>query len=103
MKERISIEMDDLGSFLLIKVAGELSERTSMHFKKTAFSEIKEHGHSHMVIDFSKTEYVDSSGIGLLSALASRLNGLSGRLGIINPSDAIRDVLNISLEGAAIN
>ncbi|OGJ87894.1 MAG: hypothetical protein A2268_00855 [Candidatus Raymondbacteria bacterium RifOxyA12_full_50_37] len=102
MKERIHIEVDNRGSFLLISVTGELSERTAVHFKKTSFSEIKEHGCSHMVIDFSKTDYIDSSGIGLLSALAVKLGELGGKLGVLSPSEAVRDVLAISFDRSNI-
>jgi anti-anti-sigma factor len=96
MKDKIEIEMDDRGSFLLIKIKGELSERTSTYFKNKVLSEIDEHGHLHMVVDCSDCEYINSVGIGILSLIAKRLMDLGGKLGMINPSDAVKDILAIS-------
>ena len=93
MTGKIKMETEDCGSFLLLKVEGELSERTASAFKKTATSEIDEHGHTHMVIDFSACSYVNSTGIAALNVLAKKLINLGGKLGAVNPSDAIRDVM----------
>lgn len=93
MSDKLKMETEDCGSFLLLKVEGELSERTLVAFKKTASSEIDEHGHNHMVIDFTDCTYVNSTGIAALNALSKKLVNLGGKLGVVNPSDAIRDVI----------
>ena len=96
MNSKLTMESEDCGSFLLLKVEGELSERTAPAFKKSAQSEIAEHGHTHLVIDLADCSYVNSTAIAALHMVGKKLQNLGGKLGVINPSDAVRDVLLIT-------
>jgi len=96
MKGNIRLTVDERGSFILIKIHGELSERTATQFKNRALAEIDEHGHKHMVVDCSECDYMNSVGIGVLSMIGKKLQDIGGRLGLIDPSDAVRDVLSVT-------
>jgi stage II sporulation protein AA (anti-sigma F factor antagonist) len=94
MSSKITVETEDRGSFLLLKIEGELSERTVSAFKKTASAEIEERGHTHMVLDFAECSYVNSTGIAALHVLGKKLTNLGGKLGVINPNDSVREVIS---------
>jgi anti-anti-sigma factor len=98
MKQKIQILSDDKGSFLLLRIKGELSERTAVYFKQKVTSEIEEKGHKNIVIDCSDCDYINSVGIGSLSAVAKKLSDIGGTLGILKPNPQIRDVLNVASE-----
>ena len=98
MKQKIQIESDDKGSFLLLRIKGELSERTTTYFKQKVLAEIDERGHKNIVIDCSDCDYINSVGIGSLSAIAKKLNDIGGTMGILKPNPQIRDVLNVASE-----
>mgnify|MGYP001471996261 CR=1 FL=1 len=98
MKEKIQIVSDDRGSFLHLKLKGELSERTAVYFKQKVLAEISEHGHKNILIDCTDCDYINSVGIGSLSAVAKKLSDIGGSLGILKPNEQIRDVLNVSSE-----
>jgi anti-anti-sigma factor len=102
MSDKLQIESEEYGSFLLVRAIGELSERTTARFKTTLLAEIQDHGHTHMVIDFSECVYVNSSGVGILNAIAKKLMNLGGRLGVINPNDSIRDILATSADSESL-
>ncbi|MFH0922216.1 MAG: STAS domain-containing protein [Fibrobacterota bacterium] len=102
MSDKLQLETEEYGSFLLVRAAGELSERTTARFKNTLLAEIQDHGHTHMVIDFSACEYVNSSGVGILNLIAKKLMNLGGRLALINPSDSVRDILATSTDEDAL-
>lgn len=93
MSDRLTMETEDRGSFLLLKLTGELSERTSVSFRKNVASETEEHGHTHIVVDLADCSYINSTGIAALNQLAKKLTNLGGKLGVVNPGDAVRDVI----------
>jgi len=94
MSDRIHITTDDRGSFLLMSLEGELSERTTPSFKKMLAEEVSEHGHSHVVVDFANCSYINSTGLGVLHQYGKKLMNLGGRLGAVNLNDSIRDVID---------
>ncbi|OGS37442.1 MAG: hypothetical protein A2293_10940 [Elusimicrobia bacterium RIFOXYB2_FULL_49_7] len=98
MKDKIQIISDDRSSFLLLKVKGELSERTVGYFKQKVQSEIEGRGHKNIVIDCSDCDYINSVGVGSLSGIAKKLADIGGNLGILNPNEQIRDVLGLTSE-----
>lgn len=98
MKDKIKIISDDRGSFLLLKLQGELSERTAVYFKQKVLAEIGEQGHKNILIDCTDCDYINSVGIGSLSAIAKKLADIGGTLGILKPNEQIRDVLNVASE-----
>jgi len=102
MTGKIKMETEDCGSFLLLKIEGELSERTVAAFKKTAHAEIEEHGHTHLVLDFSACTYVNSTGIAALNVLSKKLVNLGGKLGAVNPNDSVRDVITTTSDDAGL-
>ncbi len=102
MASKLTLETEDCGSFVLVKVDGELSERTLNTFKKTAASEIDDHGHTHMVIDFSSCSYVNSTGVAAINVLAKKLVNLGGKLGVISASDAVRDVITTTMDDTGL-
>lgn len=94
MSERIHISTEDCGSFLLMNLEGELSERTTPTFKKMLSEEVQDHGHSHVVLDFAKCSYINSTGLGVLHQYGKKLMNLGGRLGAVNLNESIRDVID---------
>lgn len=94
MSQLIKLNTEDCGSFLLLKLEGELSERTSPHFKKMLSEEVTEHGHTHVVIDFAECSYINSTGLGILHQYGKKLLNLGGRLGAINLNESIRDIID---------
>jgi len=102
LNDKLQLESEECGSFLLVRASGELSERTTARFKATLLAEIQDHGHTHMIVDFSGCTYVNSSGVGILNLIAKKLLNLGGRLGVVNPNDAVRDILATSSDTDAL-
>ncbi|KPL09491.1 hypothetical protein AMJ85_06545 [candidate division BRC1 bacterium SM23_51] len=51
---------------------------------------------SHVLVDLSKTEFIDSAGLGTLVSVKIRANQTDGRMTLIDPSPAVEDVLLMS-------
>ena len=50
----------------------------------------------HLIFDFKKTEFMDSSGIGLITGRFRRVHDKGGRAYVVNVNDAIDKVLTMS-------
>ena len=57
---------------------------------------ILEKGEGHVLLDLSKINYIDSTGIGELVAYLGRYAENNRRLVLVNPSDRIRKLLAIA-------
>ncbi|GLX76820.1 anti-anti-sigma regulatory factor [Thalassotalea insulae] len=49
-----------------------------------------------VILDLSKTSYMDSSALGMILLLKDHIEQLSGTLKLVNPSDAVYKVLEIA-------
>lgn len=89
------MEMRTEKKYLIISLEGELDVENSSSIKDNIRNRISSE-YPNLVIDLTKVNYVDSSGLGTLIALQkdARFNG--GALSIVGASDQIRRVMNIT-------
>jgi anti-anti-sigma factor len=80
---------------LLVSIEGRfvLDERESL--KKSVLAALSP-AVSHVLIDLSKTEFIDSAGLGVLVGIKIKSNQIKARMSLINPSTQVRDVLLMS-------
>ncbi len=75
-----------------IKIQGEFDTKNCLSFKEQVILLIADNI-IHLKLDFSETDYIDSSGIGLLLATYFELNKFGGSVIIENPQMHIGDLL----------
>jgi len=63
---------------------------------QTAIEEAIVRGARHLIVDGSRIEYLDSTGIGELVAAVRRLMESGGKVGIAAPSPKLREILEIT-------
>ncbi|CAH0535173.1 hypothetical protein VST7929_02834 [Vibrio stylophorae] len=61
---------------------------------REVISHIIEDMHAHLVLDLSKVAFMDSSGLGAIMTVYKMLNG--GKISILNPQRAVRDLLQLT-------
>lgn len=83
------------GESLIVRVAGEIDLRHSPKFHQ-ALIELCAEEPRRMLLNLSKVDYIDSSGIGTLVEIFRRLNSHDGELVLVAPSKRVRDVLDIT-------
>ena len=81
------------GEKLIIK--GRLDAQWADHLGRT-LEEIIRQGRHQISLDASGIDYISSAGIRVLLIYYRRLNGIGGRLAVIDPSSQVRQVLSMS-------
>jgi anti-anti-sigma factor len=78
-----------------IKLRGRLDAYWADHLAKELDQLVRDGAHR-LWLDMSEVTYLSSVGIGLLLRYQKQLNGLGGSLKVVNPSDIVKEVLNVS-------
>ncbi len=80
----------------LLKVEGIIKLGESAEFLAENLKRTLEKDEGHVMMDFSKINYIDSTGIGELVGYLGRFADLDRKLILINPSERIRKLLAIA-------
>jgi anti-sigma B factor antagonist len=91
----MKIEMNDSEGTILVTPEGDIEMMSMKPFKETMFDLGNNHD-KHVVINFANVQYLDSSGMGVLLTLSKMLKAKDKNLRIINCSDRIRRILQLS-------
>ncbi len=80
----------------LLRVEGIIKLGESAEFLTEALKRILEKDEGHVMLDLSKINYIDSTGIGEMVGYLGRFGDRDRKLILINPSDRIRKLLAIA-------
>lgn len=76
---------------------GRIDTRSSSAFEQGVMSRVDSaEGQVNVVMDFTKLDYINSTGMRVLLILAKRLSGVSGKLVLCEMKDHIVEVFKIS-------
>lgn len=75
----MSFTLRRVGSATVVDVDGQLIVGNRHELKEMVLEEL-EGGGRHFIVDFARTGYIDSSGLGVLVGLSKRVRGLDGTL-----------------------
>lgn len=80
---------------LLVNVDGQLVVSNRQELKQAILEEVDQ-GARLVVVDFSKSPYIDSSGLGALVSLGKRLRELGGDLRLAGLNDDLRTLFDLT-------
>jgi anti-sigma B factor antagonist len=83
------------GDLLTVHVDGQLVVGNRAEFKQIVFDEL-EAGARRVLIDFSSTGYIDSSGLGALVSLSKRIREQGGALRLAGLNDDLRTLFELT-------
>lgn len=90
------IEKLQLEGATLLRVEGVIKLGQSASFFADALQRVLEEEGGHVVIDLSKINMIDSTGIGELVGYLARFRDRRRELILVNPSDRIRRLLEVA-------
>jgi len=93
-----SMKVDARGSseIPVLAPSGRITIGESTRTLQTAIEEAIARGARHLIVDGSRIDYLDSTGIGELVAAVRRLMENGGKVGIAAPSPKLREILEIT-------
>jgi stage II sporulation protein AA (anti-sigma F factor antagonist) len=91
---RIEFEMTD--DILIAKPDGELDHHTAAAIREEIDKTAEAFHSKHLIFDFGKVTFMDSSGIGVIMGRYNKISPLGGRVAIIGCSDYIDRILDMA-------
>lgn len=91
----MSFALDRTDDVLLVAVEGQLVVANRQEFKQ-AILDAMEAGARLVVVDFSGSPYIDSSGLGALVSLSRRLRDAGGDLRLVGLNDDLRSLFELT-------
>jgi len=79
----------------LIQVGGQLIVWNRQLLREQVLDRL-ERGDRKFIVDFSKTDYIDSSGLGVLVTLSKKIREQGGQLSLASLSDDLRTLFKLT-------
>lgn len=90
------VAKERLGSFIFLRIAGVIKLGQSASFFANALKGATSDEQSHVMVDLSGIDYIDSTGIGELVGYLVKLQSRRRKLVLIQPSERVRKLLRIA-------
>jgi anti-sigma B factor antagonist len=84
------------GGITLLNVEGVIKLGESAQFFAQTLDRTLADDKGHVIIDFSRINFIDSTGIGELVGYLGRFRSFQRELVLVNPSDRIRKLLHVA-------
>ena len=81
---------------LYVSINGEIDHHNSATVRESVDIEIKSGGVRQLIFDFSKLEFMDSSGIGIIMGRYRLMSGIGGGVTVTGASAYIEKILRLS-------
>ncbi len=81
--------------YLLVKIIGEVDVYTSIDLKKE-LNKLVEADKKKLIIDLTKVNYMDSSGLGVLVALLKEVKKNGGELKLVNLPVSVKKIFDLT-------
>lgn len=90
------VQKRHLDGFTLLNVEGVIKLGESAQFFAQTLERALSDDHGHVIVDFSKINSIDSTGIGELVGYLGRFRSFNRDLILVNPSQRIRKLLQVA-------
>jgi anti-sigma B factor antagonist len=91
----MSFTVSTHGDVCIVEVEGQLIVGNRQELKKRILDELDK-GTRKVLIDFDRTGYIDSSGLGVLVSLAKKIRDMGGELRLANLNDDLQTLFELT-------
>ena len=92
----MQIKFSNKGSTLIAGIIGELDHHTVEYVRDKIDAEIMKSTTKNLIFDFSKVNFMDSSGIGVIMGRYKNIRKLNGQAALINVNSQIRRIFEMA-------
>jgi anti-sigma B factor antagonist len=90
------VEKKHLDNFTILYVEGLIKLGESAEFFSSALENVLKNESTNVIIDFTKIDYIDSTGIGELVGYLGKFTNQNRKLILVNPSERIMKLLRLA-------
>jgi len=90
------VEKKHSENFTILYVEGLIKLGESAEFFSAALENVLKNESTNVIIDFTKIDYIDSTGIGELVGYLGKFGGQNRKLILVNPSERILKLLKLA-------
>lgn len=90
------IGMEVKGNVLCIRLEGELDHHTAEHLREEMTRAIEQYGIIHIILNFEKLHFMDSSGLGVILGRYKQIKLKEGEMIVCAISKPIKRIFNMS-------
>jgi anti-sigma B factor antagonist len=91
----MGFQVEKVGDVLVVDVEGQLIVGNRQELKLKVLEELDK-GERKFVVDFEKTGYIDSSGLGVLVSLSKKIREQGGELRLANLNEDLRTLFELT-------
>ena len=91
----MGFQVQKVNDVLVVDVEGQLIVGNRQELKQKVLEEL-ESGERKFIIDFEKTGYIDSSGLGVLVSLSKKIREQGGELRLANLNEDLRTLFELT-------
>lgn len=91
----MSLQISHHGNVVIVEVEGQLIVSNRQELKQRVLDEA-DSGARKFLVDFARTGYIDSAGLGVLVSLSKRLRELGGDLRLANLNDDLQTLFELT-------
>jgi anti-sigma B factor antagonist len=91
----MSFSVSTRGDICIVEVEGQLIVGNRQELKQKVLDEM-EKGTRKVLVDFARTGYIDSSGLGALVSLAKKIREMGGDLRLANLNDDLQTLFELT-------
>jgi len=92
----LNLKLTNRGTTLIATIIGELDHHSAEHIIQKLDAEMMKSSTKNLIMDFSKVNFMDSSGIGVIIGRYKKIKSLNGKLSITGINDKILWIFNLS-------
>ena len=91
----MGFQVEKINDVLVVDVEGQLIVGNRQELKQKVLEELQ-NGQLKFVVDFEKTGYIDSSGLGVLVSLSKKIREQGGELRLANLNEDLRTLFELT-------
>ena len=98
MEENMNVaeQVKVIGDYLCIKMPKEIDHHNAKYLSEQVDYFICHQKINHIVFDFEETEFMDSSGIGIIAGRYKKIQCFGGKVYIVNAESQVKRILFLS-------
>ncbi len=92
----IGTKIQQIGDVTVVEVSGRLHLGNSLSYAENSINRLIDDGARKLVIDMTRVDYIDSSGLGMLIFCGGHMEQSGGRMRVAGASGSVVRILEIS-------